>query len=334
MRTLPLLVDGHGREHRDLRVSLTDHCNLRCTYCMPAEGVPWLAKASLLTLPELLAIAEVSVAAGITEIRLTGGEPLLRRDLVEVVAGLAALEGPGGRPEVSLTTNGVGLADVAGRLAEAGLARVNVSLDTLRADRYLQLSRRDRLDDTLAGIEAARAAGLGPLKLNTVLMRGVNDDEAADLLRFALERGAELRFIEQMPLDAGHTWTRDGMVTADEVQAALTREFTLTPLPGRGAAPAERYAVDGGPGVVGIIASVSRPFCGSCDRLRLTADGQLRSCLFASGETDLRTPLRAGASASELTALIHACLAAKAPGHGINDPGFLQPRRPMSAIGG
>ena len=334
MRTLPLLVDGHGREHRDLRVSLTDHCNLRCTYCMPAEGVPWLAKASLLTLPELLAIAEVSVAAGITEIRLTGGEPLLRRDLMEVVAGLAALEGPGGRPEVSLTTNGVGLADVAGRLAEAGLARVNVSLDTLRADRYLQLSRRDRLDDTLAGIEAARAAGLGPLKLNTVLMRGVNDDEAADLLRFALERGAELRFIEQMPLDAGHTWTRDGMVTADEVQAALTREFTLTPLPGRGAAPAERYAVDGGPGVVGIIASVSRPFCGSCDRLRLTADGQLRSCLFASGETDLRTPLRAGASASELTALIHACLAAKAPGHGINDPGFLQPRRPMSAIGG
>lgn len=340
MRSLPLLVDGHGREHRDLRISLTDHCNLRCTYCMPAEGVPWLAKATLLTLDELVTIARIAVQAGITEIRLTGGEPLLRRDIVAVVAGLAALEGPQGRPEVSMTTNGIGLHRLAGPLAEAGLARVNVSLDTLRADRYARLARRDRLADALAGVDAARAH-FGRLKLNSVLLREVNLDEAPDLLRFALERDAELRFIEQMPLDAGHTWTREGMVTADEIQALLEREFDLRALPGRGAAPAERYAVrllarpDAEPlGTVGIIASVTRPFCGDCDRLRLTADGQVRNCLFASGETDLRTPLRTGASAAELTALIHASLAAKLPGHGINDPGFLQPRRPMSAIGG
>lgn len=341
MRPLPLLVDSHGREHRDLRISLTDHCNLRCTYCMPAEGVPWLAKASLLTLPELLAVAGVAVRAGITEIRLTGGEPLLRRDIVEIVAGMAALEGPSGHPEVSMTTNGIGLRKLAVPLAEAGLARVNVSLDTLVRERFAELARRDRLDDTLAGIEAAIAAGLGPLKLNTVLMRGTNTDEAVPLLDFALARGAELRFIEQMPLDAGHTWTREGMVTADETQAIIEAAHLLTPLPGRGAAPAERFAVrplgepDAEPlGTVGIIASVTRPFCGNCDRLRLTADGQLRNCLFATGETDLRTPLRGGAPESALTALIHASLAAKLPGHGINDPGFLQPRRPMSAIGG
>ena len=350
MRRLPLLVDSHGREHRDLRISLTDHCNLRCTYCMPAEGVPWLAKASLLTLPELLAIAGVAVRAGISEIRLTGGEPLLRRDIVEIVAGLAALEGPEGRPEISMTTNGIGLGKLAGALAEAGLARVNVSLDTLRPERFVTLARRDRLEDTLAGIRAAIDAGLGPLKLNTVLMRGVNTDEAVPLLEHALGLGAELRFIEQMPLDAGHTWTREGMVTADEVQGWLEAAYALTALPGRGAAPAERYEVrplgepDAAPGriaepvealgTVGIIASVTRPFCGNCDRLRLTADGQLRNCLFATGETDLRTPLRSGAPEAELTALIHASLAAKLPGHGINDPGFLQPRRPMSAIGG
>ncbi len=343
MKELPLLLDGHGREHRDLRISLTDHCNLRCTYCMPAEGVPWLPKANLLTVEELLRIVQVAVDAGVTEVRLTGGEPLLRPDIVAIVGGIAALEGPQGHPEVSMTTNGIGLRATAPALAEAGLARVNVSLDTLRPERFRQLSRRDRLDDTLAGIAASLAAGMAPLKLNTVLMRGINDDEAADLLEHALGLGAELRFIEQMPLDAGHTWTREGMVTADETQSLLEAEFELTPLPGRGAAPAERYEVRERSlssskgellGTVGIIASVTRPFCGNCDRLRLTADGQLRNCLFARGETDLRTPLRAGAPVEELTALIHASLAAKLPGHGINDPGFLQPRRPMSAIGG
>ena len=341
MKSLPLLVDGYGRAHRDLRISLTDHCNLRCTYCMPAEGVPWLPKVTLLTADELVTIAGIAVAAGIEEIRLTGGEPLLRTDIVSLVAALAALEGPAGRPEVSMTTNGIGLMRLARPLADAGLARVNISLDTLSRDTFKQLARRDRLDDTLLGIAAAIDAGMTPLKLNTVLMRGVNDHEAVALLDHAHNLGAELRFIEQMPLDAGHTWSREGMITADEIQAWLSASYLLEALPGRGAAPAERYLVrpvgqpDAEPlGTVGIIASVTRPFCGTCDRLRLTADGQLRNCLFATTETDLRSALRGGASVDAITEMIHTNLAAKLPGHGINDPGFLQPVRPMSAIGG
>lgn len=335
MSGLPLLVDSHGRQHRDLRISLTDHCNLRCTYCMPAEGVPWLPRASLLTPEELMSVVRIAVAEGITEVRLTGGEPLLRPDIVEIVARIAALIRPDGeRVEVSMTTNGIGLARIAEPLADAGLARVNISLDTLVPERFHALTRRNRLADVIAGIDAASEVGMRPVKLNAVLMRGKNDDEAVDLLSWALERGHEMRFIEQMPLDAGHTWTREGMITADEIQAVLSKAFELTPVQGRGAAPAERFEVDGGPAVVGIIASVTRPFCGACDRLRLTADGQLRSCLFARDESDLRTPLRAGASNEEMAGLIHACLAAKLPGHGINEPGFLQPDRPMSAIGG
>lgn len=333
-RPLPLLVDGHGREHRDLRISLTDHCNLRCAYCMPAEGVPYLPRFSLLNLTELLRVVRIAVDAGITEVRLTGGEPLLRPDIVDIVSGIAAIEGPSGPVEVSMTTNGTGLARLARPLVDAGLARVNISLDTLRPDRFKEMTRRDQFEHTIEGIAAASEAGLSPVKINSVLMRGQNDDEAVDLLAWALERGHELRFIEQMPLDAGHTWTRAGMVTADEVQAALEKEYTLEALPGRGAAPAERYLVDGGPATVGIIASVTRPFCGSCDRIRLTADGQLRNCLFATTEADLRTPLRTGASDEELAGLIRANLAAKLPGHGINEPGFLQPPRPMSSIGG
>ena len=333
-RGLPILADGHGRIHRDLRISLTDHCNLRCTYCMPAEGVPYLPRFTLLTTSELLRVVEIAVGAGITEVRLTGGEPLLRPDIVEIVAGIAALEGPHGRPEVSMTTNGTGLARIAGRLADAGLNRVNISLDTLRPERFKAMTRRDQFEHTLDGIAAAAAAGLRPVKINAVLLRGVNDDEASELVTWAREQGHEMRFIEQMPLDAGHTWTREGMVTADEVQARLAEAFELTAVPGRGAAPAERFLIDGGPDVVGIIASVTRPFCGACDRLRLTADGQLRSCLFARTESDLRTPLRAGASVEELTGIIHQNLASKLPGHGINEPGFLQPPRPMSAIGG
>jgi len=327
------LVDGFGRLHRDLRISLTDHCNLRCAYCMPADGVPWLPKTNLLTKDEIIKIAEVAVQAGVTEIRLTGGEPLLRPDLAELVSGLAQLEGPGGRPEISMTTNAIGLAKRAAELHEAGLSRVNISLDTLRPERFAAMTRRDRHAEVLAGIaEATRH--FAPVKLNSVLMRGSNDDEAVELLDWALEQGAELRFIEQMPLDAGHVWRREGMVTADEIQAALARAHELTPVPGRGAAPAERFLVDGGPASVGIIASVTRPFCGACDRLRLTADGQLRNCLFARNEIDLRTPLRAGASDSDITALIHESLLRKRAGHGINDPVFLQPARPMSAIGG
>lgn len=334
MLTVRELLDTHGRVHRDLRVSLTDKCNLRCTYCMPAEGLPWLPKDELLTTPELVTLVEAAVHAGITEVRLTGGEPLVRPDVVEIVAGISALEGPGGRPEVSMTTNGLGLAKVADALADAGLARVNVSLDTLQPERFAEITRRDRFDDVIEGLAAADAAGLRPVKVNSVLQRGINDDEAVELTRWAVEHGYELRFIEQMPLDGGHAWQRSEMITGQEILGSLRSAFDLTEVPGRGAAPAERFLIDGGPATVGVIASVTMPFCGSCDRLRLTADGQLRSCLFAQGETDLRGPLRAGASEPEIHALVHECLQGKRPGHGIDEPGFLQPPRPMSAIGG
>ncbi|WP_109472837.1 GTP 3',8-cyclase MoaA [Ornithinimicrobium cavernae] len=323
------LLDTYGRVHRDLRISLTDRCSLRCTYCMPEQGLPWLAKPTLLTTEELIHLARIAVGLGIDEVRLTGGEPLLRRDLVDVVSGIAALG-----VEVSMTTNALGLDKLAGALVDAGLTRVNISLDTLDRDTFRTLARRDRLDDTLAGIAAAAAAGLQPLKLNTVLMRDLNDHEAPELLAFALEHGYQLRFIEQMPLDAGHTWRRDTMVTGEEVLSLLREHYDLTPAEQRGSAPAERFLVDGGPATVGVIASVTAPFCGACDRVRLTADGQVRNCLFARTETDLRTPLREGASDEELAGLVRACITAKLPGHGINEPGFLQPGRPMSAIGG
>ncbi|MGO0575934.1 GTP 3',8-cyclase MoaA [Ornithinimicrobium panacihumi] len=327
------LVDRFGRVHRDLRVSVTDRCSLRCTYCMPEAGVPWLPRDTMLTTPELVHLAGVAVSLGIDEIRLTGGEPLLRRDLVDVVAGLAALDPA---PEISMTTNAVGLAKNAEALVAAGLTRVNISLDTLRRETFIELAKRDRLKDTLEGIEAAAAAGLTPVKLNTVLMRGINDHEAPDLLAFALEHGYELRFIEQMPLDAQHHWDRSQMITGEEILGLLTPHFDLTPLPdeARGSAPAELFLVDGGPATVGVIASVTMPFCGTCDRVRLTADGQVRNCLFATGETDLRTPLREGADDEALADLFRESIGAKLPGHGINEPGFLQPPRPMSAIGG
>jgi GTP 3',8-cyclase len=240
------------------------------------------------------------------------------------------------RPEISLTTNAIGLARTAGALHAAGLDRVNVSLDTLRPETFRKLARRDRLPDVLDGLAAAAASGLAPVKVNAVLMRDLNDDEAVPLLRFCLDHGYELRFIEQMPLDAQHGWKRAEMVTADEILAALAREFSLTPDdPGkRGSAPAEAFGVDGGPARVGVIASVTRPFCGNCDRVRLTADGQVRNCLFARTESDLRGPLRAGASDAELADRWRRAVAVKLPGHGINDPSFLQPDRPMSAIGG
>ncbi len=330
-RDAPGLVDGFGRRHRDLRISLTDRCSLRCTYCMPAEGMPWLPSDELLTVAEMTRVAAVAVRHGIEEIRLTGGEPLLRPDIVEIVAGLAALPGA---PEVSMTTNGLRLAALADPLRAAGLARLNVSLDTLRRDRYERLTRRDRLGQALDGLAAADRAGFTGTKLNAVLVRGVNDDETVDLLRFAVDRGYELRFIEQMPLDAGRTWTREGMVTADEVLASLTGEFDLEPVPTRGAAPAERWRVDGTDAVVGIVASVTRPFCGACDRIRLTADGQLRSCLFAREETDLRALLRAGADDDRIAAALGLAVRTKAAGHTIGSAGFEQPARGMSAIGG
>src|SRR5699024_8826967 len=234
----------------------------------------------------------------------------------------------------SMTTNALRLTKLAPALRDAGLARVNISLDTLHPERFQQLTRRDRFEDTLAGIEAAVEAGFAPLKFNAVAMRGVNEDELVDLVRFALERGGQMRFIEQMPLDAGHTWSRQEMVTGEEILETLGAAFTLTEAPGRGAAPAEKFLVDGGPGTVGVIRSVTRPFCGTCDRVRLTADGQLRNCLFARTESDLLGVIRGDGSDDDIAELMHTCIAGKLPGHGINDPGFLQPDRPMSAIGG
>ena len=328
-----MLVDNYGRVATDLRVSLTDKCNLRCSYCMPPEGLEWLPGPDLLTDDELVRLVALAVGEGVTEVRFTGGEPLLRRGLVSIVERVGALTP---RPRMSLTTNGIGLARTAQALADAGLDRVNVSLDTLDRDRFVQIARRDRLADVLKGLVAAEAAGLVPVKVNAVLMRGVNEDEAVPLLRWALAAGYRLRFIEQMPLDAQHGWTRDQMVTADEILGRLAEVFALAPVGAdeRGSAPAEEWLVDGGPGRVGVIGSVTRPFCGACDRVRLTADGQLRNCLFAREESDLRAPLRAGATDDDLVARMRASLLAKRPGHGIDDPGFLQPVRPMSAIGG
>jgi GTP 3',8-cyclase len=329
-----VLADSYGRVATDLRVSLTDRCNLRCDYCMPAEGLDWLPRPDLLTDDEVVRLIRIGVERlGIAEVRFTGGEPLLRRGLPDIVTRTAALRP---RPEISLTTNAIGLARVAAPLRAAGLDRINVSLDTLRPETFRALARRDRLADVLAGLSAAAAAGLGPIKVNTVLMRGKNDDEAVPLARFCLEHGYQLRFIEQMPLDAQHGWRRANMVTADEILAALSAAFTLTPddPAARGSAPAEAFLVDGGPARIGVIGSVTRPFCGSCDRVRLTADGQIRNCLFATSESDLRGPLRAGASDATIAALWRRAVASKLPGHGVNDPGFLQPARPMSAIGG
>ena len=329
----PRLVDRFGRVATDLRISLTDRCNLRCTYCMPAEGLPWMPRAEQLTDAELVRLITIAVRdLGVHELRFTGGEPLLRRGLEDVIAASSALTP---RPDISLTTNGIGLARRAAALAAAGVNRLNVSLDTLRPDRFAEITRRDRLADVLAGMEAARDAGLSPVKINTVLLRGVNDDEAVDLLRFAVDHGFELRFIEQMPLDAQHGWQRAEMVTAGEILAALRTAFALTPDGhDRGAAPAERWLVDGGPAAVGVIASVTRPFCGACDRTRLTADGQVRSCLFARTETDLRALLRGGSPDEEIAEAWRTAMWGKLAGHGIDEPGFLQPDRPMSAIGG
>ncbi len=327
------LRDQFGRVARDLRVSVTDRCNLRCTYCMPAEGLPWMPQAEMLTDAEMLRLIGLFVRDGVTQVRLTGGEPLLRRSLVDLVAGIASLEP---RPRIAMTTNGVGLDRIAHRLAASGLDRVNVSLDTIDSETFTRLTRRDRLPDVELGLKAAADAGLTPVKVNAVAMRGVNDQSVADVLQWCLERGYELRFIEQMPLDAQHAWDRRDMVTADEVRATLSKRFSLTPLPAveRGSAPAERFLVDGGPQTVGIIASVTAPFCGACDRTRLTADGQVRNCLFSRTETDLRTPMREGASDDELLDLMRGEMWRKRRGHGIGDPGFVQPDRPMSAIGG
>ncbi|MGW5445551.1 GTP 3',8-cyclase MoaA [Streptomyces asiaticus] len=329
-----MLIDTYGRVATDLRVSLTDRCNLRCTYCMPEEGLQWLAKPDLLTDDEIVRLIRIAVTElGVTEVRFTGGEPLLRPGLVGIVERCAELDP---RPRMSLTTNGIGLERTARALRDAGLNRVNVSLDTLRPEVFQAITRRKRHDDVLRGLDAAHTAGLTPVKVNAVLMPGLNDDEAPELLAWALENGYELRFIEQMPLDAQHGWKRDGMITAGDILASLRTRFALTAEgeDERGSAPAERWLVDGGPARVGVIASVTRPFCRACDRTRLTADGQVRTCLFAREESDLRGALRSGAPDEEIARLWRLAMWGKKAGSGLDDPSFLQPDRPMSAIGG
>ena len=330
------LIDTYGREHRNLRVSLTDRCSLRCTYCMPNDFAAWIPNDDLLTTNELLTVIEVAVEQGINEVRLTGGEPLLRPDIVEIVDRIAGLANA---PRLTLTTNGLKLKELAQPLAKAGLNRINISLDTLSRERFKKLTYRDRFDDVIEGLAAAKAAGLFPIKVNTVLLQGLNDDEAPALLEWALKNEYALRFIEQMPLDAGGIWDRATMVSADQIYADLSRNYELTPVDGRGSSPAEEFYVNGTQATVGIIGSVTRPFCGACDRLRLTSDGQLRSCLFSNEEVDVRKVLRDenkddAAKRVEIAARFQKTVISKLPGHGINDPSFIAPARPMSAIGG
>jgi GTP 3',8-cyclase len=329
------LIDTYGRVATDLRVSLTDRCNLRCTYCMPAEGLDWMPGEELLSEAELARLLAIAVTRlGVTSVRFTGGEPLVSRHLEGAIAAAAALTP---RPQIAMTTNGIGLARRAAGLKAAGLDRVNVSLDTVDADRFEKITRRARLTDVIDGLAAAAATGLTPVKVNAVLDPTTGLDDAVPLLRFCLEHGYQLRIIEQMPLDADHHWQRDQMIGADRILDTLRGHFELRPDPApRGSAPAQLWRVDGPGrgGTVGIVASVSHAFCGACDRTRLTADGQVRSCLFSREETDLRALLRSGADDATLEQSWRAAMWAKPAGHGINDPNFVQPTRPMSAIGG
>lgn len=328
----PFLVDRFGRVARDLRVSITEKCSLRCTYCMPEEGLPAIPADELLSTSELVRLVVLAVRElGVQEVRFTGGEPLMRRDLEQIIAGCRAE-----LPDVplSMTSNGVGLEHRARKLVEAGLSRINISLDTVDRDGFAKLTRRDRLDSVLAGIRAARQAGLAPIKVNAVLMRETLGG-AADLLQWCLDEGCELRFIEEMPLDADHEWARANMITAAELLNVLGARFTLTET-GREdpSAPAERWLVNGGPATVGIIASVTRKFCGDCDRTRLTADGRIRSCLFSDQEYDVRAALRANASDADIATLWRGAMWQKWAGHGIDAAGFVPPERTMGAIGG
>ncbi|MET3935257.1 GTP 3',8-cyclase MoaA [Arthrobacter sp. OAP107] len=353
------LADRYGRRATDMRLSLTDKCNLRCTYCMPAEGLEWLSKQAVMTGEEIVRIVGIGVdRLGVRELRLTGGEPLVRADLVDIIAALRQAH-----PDlpISMTTNGVGLDRKAAALKAAGLTRINVSLDSLHEETFAKLTRRPFLDRVLAGVDAAWAAGLGPVKLNAVLMRGINDTESPSLLAWALERGYELRFIEQMPLDADHGWTRRNMITAAEIRELLSADFVLSPDPrARDGAPAERFEVRRrtagsadsprsdslgsdslGPvlGTVGIIASVTEPFCSDCRRTRITAEGKIMSCLFSREEFDLLGLLRQGASDEQLAERWQDAMWLKPKAHGMDHvgldaPDFVQPDRSMSAIGG
>jgi len=325
------LVDTFGRVADDLRISVTDRCNFRCTYCMPAEGIAWLPKSEILTFEELTRLLGLFVRLGVRSLKVTGGEPTIRADLPRLVR---MFRGVGPHLDISITTNGMLLDTQAEPLAAAGIDRATVSCDSLLRHRFQEMTRRDALDRVLAGLRAAEAAGLTPIKINTVVIGGTNDDEVVDFAAWARETGYEVRFIEYMPLDAQHAWEREKVVSGARILSAIDTVYPLV-ASAPDAEPATGYLfADGAPGRIGVIASVTEPFCDTCNRLRLTAEGQFRTCLFALEETDLRGPMRDGASDDELEAMIRGAVWGKWSGHRINHPDFVQPARSMSAIGG
>ena len=330
------LVDSFGRVVRDLRISVTDRCNFRCTYCMPAEGMTWLDRAEVLTYEEIERVARICVEKfGVDSLRLTGGEPTVRAHLPQLISKLAALRLPDGtKPDIALTTNGATLRNIAVELRDAGLDRINVSMDSLKPERFFAMTRRDELHNVLAGIAEAQVAGFSTMKVNAVVERGANDDEILDLVRYGRDNNVEVRFIEFMPLDATNEWERNKVVSQDEIVATIAAEFPLELMPARGAAPADRWRFLDGKGTVGVIPSVTHPFCGDCDRVRLTSDGQFRTCLFATDESDIRALLRNGGTDDEIAELIQVAVGAKWAGHQINQVNFIRPNRSMSQIGG
>ncbi|HEX9236808.1 MAG TPA: GTP 3',8-cyclase MoaA [Actinomycetota bacterium] len=325
------LIDRFGRVADDLRVSLTDRCNFRCTYCMPAEGLQWLPKSQILTFEEITRLVRVFAGLGVRSLKLTGGEPTVRAQVPKLVAMLRAAVPDA---DMSMTTNGLLLDRLASPLADAGLDRVTISCDSLLRHRFAEMTRRDALEQVMAGVAAAQDAGLTPIKINCVLIAGTNDDEVVDFARYARTTGFEVRFIEYMPLDADHQWERDKVLPSAEIVEAIDAVFPLVP-EGEGHEPATKYVfADGAPGSIGVIASVTEPFCDTCNRLRITAEGELRACLFSMEETDLREPIRSGASTEEIEGLIRASVWGKWEGHKINHPDFERPARSMSMIGG
>jgi cyclic pyranopterin phosphate synthase len=324
------LVDRYGWVHDDLRVSVTDRCNLRCVYCMPDVGMTFLPHDALLSFDEIVRVATVAASLGVTSLRLTGGEPLVRKGLVSLVARLSAL----GFDDLSLTTNGMLLSPLAASLAGAGLTRVNISCDSLRAERFESIRRRGDLTTVLSSMDAAEAAGLLPLKVNVVILRGVNDDEILDFAAFARDTGRIVRFIEFMPLDAQGQWNKEQLVAGREIFQQVSAVWPLEAVDAGGSAPAERFRFVDGRGEIGLISSVTQPFCGTCNRLRLTSDGALRNCLFSDDEMSVRESIRNGASDEEIAGLLRRAVWEKFPGHAINEPDFLRPARSMSMIGG
>lgn len=330
------LIDSFGRTVRDLRISVTDRCNFRCTYCMPAEGLNWLDKAEVLTFEEIERVARICVERfDVDSIRLTGGEPTVRAHLPRLIAKLAALRSSRGiKPDIALTTNGATLRNIATELRDAGLDRINVSLDSLIPERFFAMTRRDELHNVLAGIAEAKAAGFDPVKINAVVERGTNDDEIIPLAQFGRDNGVEVRFIEFMPLDATNEWERKNVLSQEEIVRTISEVFPLESVPARGAAPADRWRYLDGKGMVGVIPSVTQPFCADCDRVRITSDGQFRTCLFATDEFDIRALLRNGGSDDDIAALVTKAVGLKWAGHQINQVNFIRPNRSMSQIGG